>query len=384
MVLLLVAGCGEKAENGGKAKQTWRMPVQVQAVATRSVAQEIRAGGTLDPAEVVQITNRVAGVAEHVAFNAGDAAKAGQVLVEIEPERFRIAIERAQAGLAKAEAQVAEARAALARREEIAAKGDGLITAEELATWRSRLAQGTADVALGKAGVDQAELDARDAGVRAPITAIIESRAVRTGQFLPVGTVVATQVQRLPMRLRARVTAAEAGLLAVGQPVRVLPAAGGELAGKIALVGAVGDTATRTVEVVAEMATAPDAIIAGGFAELVASASGAKTQPAVPQSALRATERGYVALVATRDGGGWVARSRIVDAGLRSPDGWVEIRAGLAAGDSLIVLGADGLRDGQAIDPTEATSPAAASADSSADSEPAKAEAASKGQAGKR
>jgi multidrug efflux pump subunit AcrA (membrane-fusion protein) len=50
-----------------------------------------------------------------------------------------------------------------------------------------------------------------------------------------------------------------------------------------------------------------------------------------------------------RDGDQEVARSRLVETGLRSPDGWVEIRSGLAIGDRLIVRGQDGLRDGQAV-----------------------------------
>jgi multidrug efflux system membrane fusion protein len=305
----------------------------------------------------VQVTNRMAGVVERVAFNTGDTVKAGQVLVEIEPERFRIAVERARAGLAKAEAQVAEARASLTRRVDLGAQGSGLVPAEELAAWRSRLAQAEADAALAATGLAQAELDARYATVRAPLAAIIESRSVRIGQHLDVGAVVATQVQRLPMRLRARVSAAEAGVLAVGHAVRVLPAAGAPLAGRIVLVGATADPASRTVEVVAEISEAPPGVVAGGFAELLATASCPRPQPAVPQAALRATDRGYVAFVVERDGERQVARTRRVEAGLRSPDGWVEIRARPAARATLIVRGADGLRDGQEVAPQESAAP---------------------------
>ncbi|MEK7415227.1 MAG: efflux RND transporter periplasmic adaptor subunit [Planctomycetota bacterium] len=352
VAVCLLASCGDSIDT--KPKAAWHMPVVVQPVTERLVGQEVRAGGTLEPAEVVQVTNRVSGIAETITFHAGDVVQAEQVLVAIEPERFRIAVERARAAQLKAEAQVVESSAALARREKL---GRDMVPDEELVTWQSRLAQANADVALAKAGKAQAELDARDAIIRAPLSAIIESRSVKPGQFLPVGVVVATQVQRLPMRLSARVTTAEAAYLVAGQQVRVVPTAGGELVGKLVLVGAKADAGSRTVEVIAEISAAPDTVVAGGFAELVAIAHSAQQRPAIPQRALRTTERGYVAFVAVAEGDHHVARVRLVEVGLRSSDGWVEIRSGLTAGESLITVGADGIRDGQTVDPTSATPP---------------------------
>jgi multidrug efflux system membrane fusion protein len=360
-ITLTVSGCGGAA--AGKAKTAWTMPVQVQAVGERPVAQEIRAGGTLDPAEVVQVTNGVVGIAERVAFNAGDRVEAGQVLVEIEPERYRLARESAAAAALKAQAQVDEAQASLKRREELATKGQGLMTAEELASFRSKLAQAQADLAAATVAVGQAELDARQAVVRAPLAGVVESRTVQSGQYLAIGTVLATQVKRLPLRLRARVTAAEAGALTVGQAARVLPASGGEIEARIVLVGSVGDAATRTVEVIAEIPAPPTTLVAGSFAELVASAGAATPRPAVPQSALRATAQGYVGFIAVAEKGQHVARLRVVEAGMRSPDGWVEVRSGLAVGDALIVVAADGLRDGLAVDPAPAAADAPPSPD---------------------
>jgi RND family efflux transporter MFP subunit len=349
---LALVSCGGSA--AAKAKMTWTMPVQVQTVGERPVAQEIRAGGTLDPAEVVQVTNRVAGIAERVAFNAGDRVEAGQALVEIEPERYRLAREGAAAAALKAQAQVDEAQAALKRRDELAQKGQGLVTAEERASFRSKLAQAEADLAASKVAVGQAELDARDAVVRAPLAGVVESRTVQSGQYLAVGTVLATQVKRLPLRLRARVTAAEAGALSVGQAAKILPAAGGEVEARIVLVGSVGDAATRTVEVIAEIPDPPATLVAGSFGELVAAAGAATPRPAVPQSALRATAQGYVGFVAVAEGDHQVAKMRVVEAGMRSPDGWVEVRSGLKVGDALIVVAADGLRDGLPVEPAPA------------------------------
>lgn len=344
VIAICLAACGKPAP---VVKKPYRMPVLAAAVAVSPLAQEVRLGGSLDPAELVQITSRVSGVAEQVRFNEGDRVEAGQVLVEIEPQRYRVAVERALAGLAKAEAQVAEARASLARREELAARNADLVQAEELAAWRSRLAQAEADAALARAGAAQAELDAHDAMIRAPIGGAIETRSVRLGQHLAVGTVVATQVRRLPLRLRVRATVEEAALLRLGMAVSV-QAGEASLVGHLVQVGSAAEAATRTVPVVAEIPEPPASVVAGGFAELRVSAGGDE-RLAVPAAALRATERGWIAYVIEGSGETAVARRRVVGVGLRSADGRVEIRSGLAAGEQLIVRGADALRDGQPV-----------------------------------
>lgn len=352
---LVLAACGGAPPPPKAAPPP--LPVEVQVVAERVVGQEVRSGGTLQPAEIMQATSRVAGVAESVSFRAGDMVQAGQTLVEIEPERFRLAVERAEATLRKAEAQVAEMRASLDRRERLNAEGTGMVPAEELVAWRSRLEQAVADVVLAKAGLAQARLDAREAVVRAPLTGVVESRSVQIGQYLMAGTVVATQVQRLPLRLSARVATAEAARLAVGQAAQVRTTDGTLLTGRLVLVGAAADAGSRTVEVVAEIAAAPPGVVAGGFAELLALGSDATPRPVVPQAALRATERGYQGFVAIEEQGRTVARARIIAVGLRSPDGLVEARSGLAPGERVIINGADALRDGQAVEIRPASTP---------------------------
>lgn len=345
-LLLLVAACGGKPTDA--AKPAYRMPVLAEAAAQRPLTQEVRAGGTLEPDEIVQIATRVAGVAERVAVREGQVVAEGEVLVEIEPQRFRIAVDRARAALAKAEAQVEEAHASLTRREELATRGNDLVPVEELAAWRSRLAQAQADVALARAGLAQAELDAANATVRAPLAGTIESRAVRLGQYLPIGALVATQVRRLPLRLSARVPAAEAALLVVGQAVHAQVGTQ-RLPGTLVQVGAAADPASRTVPVLALIPDADASVVAGGFAELVAAVGGTAERLAVPASALRAGERGWTAFVIEGAAGEEIARRRTIRPGLRSADGWVEVVEGIAAGERVVMRGADALRDGQAV-----------------------------------
>jgi membrane fusion protein (multidrug efflux system)/multidrug efflux system membrane fusion protein len=81
------------------------------------------------------------------------------------------------------------------------------------------------------------------------------------------------------------------------------------------------------------------------FAEVTIPVGSVAQAPVVPQLAVRPTERGFVAYVVE----GEVARERILSLGMRTADGKVEVRSGLAAGERLVVRGAEALRDGAAV-----------------------------------
>ena len=65
----------------------------------------------------------------------------------------------------------------------------------------------------------------------------------------------------------------------------------------------------------------------------------------IPQTAVRPSERGFLAFV-VEDG---KAVERVLTLGLRTAGGLVEVRSGLAAGESLVVRGAEALRAGAAV-----------------------------------
>jgi hypothetical protein len=65
----------------------------------------------------------------------------------------------------------------------------------------------------------------------------------------------------------------------------------------------------------------------------------------VPQTAIRPSDKGFLAYVVE----GEQARERVLELGLRTADGRVEVRSGLAVGERLVVRGAEALVDGAAV-----------------------------------
>ena len=214
-------GKGGPPRGGGKGGRggSRAFPVEVQPVGSRDVAYVVSAVGTVEAFEEIQVTSRVTGVVEKVRFHEGETVTAGKPLAEIEPQRFQLAVEAARAALAKTRAAMAEAEAGLARREKATVDNPGLVPGEELETWRTRVATAKAEVHSAQVALDRAELDRRDAFVRAPVAGILQSRTVRTGQYVQPGTVLATLIQRDPLLLRFDVPARDAAGLRAGMRI---------------------------------------------------------------------------------------------------------------------------------------------------------------------
>ena len=66
----------------------------------------------------------------------------------------------------------------------------------------------------------------------------------------------------------------------------------------------------------------------------------------IPQTAVRPSERGFLAYVIAE---GDVAKERVVTLGMRTQEGRVEVKDGLAPGERLVVRGAEALRDGAQV-----------------------------------
>ncbi len=335
-----------KSEKRGATREKARIsyPVEVESVQVRSLIYTVNAVGSVEAFEKVQVTARVAGVVDRVLFSEGNYAKTDQVLVEIEPERYRLAVEAAQAAYDKSQASKADAEAGLKRREQAVSQNPGLIPGEEIETWRTKVLVAASEVAQAKAALDQAKLNLRDAYVRAPFSGILQTRTVQTGQYVQVGTILATLIRREPLLLRFKVPERDASQIRVGMTanfkIRDIPR---EFGSKIFHVADSADEGTRMVDVTAEIQGSESSVLRPGtFAEVSVPVSTTRTSPVIPQTAVRPSERGFLAFVVENG----QAVEHVLTLGLRTADGLVEVLSGLQPGEVLVVRGGEALRDG--------------------------------------
>jgi multidrug efflux system membrane fusion protein len=353
-VALLTACNGPQARRG-KGRDL-RYPVEVVVVEARRVEYAVHAVGSVEAYERVHVAARVPGAVEQVRFREGDEVRAGQVLAQIDAERYQIAVRSARAVLARTEATEAEAKAGLARREQIVGGRPELIPIEELETYRSRAAAASAQVAEAQAALQTAELNLKQAFPVAPVAGIVESRSVETGQYVQPGAAITTLVRRDPLLLRFQVPEREARSLARGSVVTFTVGTPESLPARITHVAQSADASSRLVSVTAEIDDPRRAALRpGSFAEVTVVLGARDSAAVVPQMAIRPSERGFLAFVVEGD----VARERILETGMRTPDGLVEVKSGLTAGERLVVRGAEALSDGYPVNARGAPAPAA-------------------------
>lgn len=339
----VLGGCGRsqggtRGAAGGGARA---LRVRTAPVTTRDIAYRVSALGSLEADELVQVTAEVEGALAEVRFREGDRVTPQTVLARIDPERHRLDAARAEATYRRAVADRERAEADLKRREQLAS--EQLVAVEELNRSRQETERLAAEAAAAKADLDIALQNVRRSDVRPPRAGVINTRSVDTGQFVRVGTILATLVDVGRLRLRFKVSEAESLKVSDGQMVGFRVAAVGEreFQARVYHVGDVADAATRQVEVLGWVKN-PGVLKPGFFAEVALATQTQAGALVVPESVVQASERGFVAYV-VQDG---KARLRPVTIGLRAGDNTVEIRSGLKAGEIVVSEGSDRLADG--------------------------------------
>ena len=349
---IICASCGTDssvAEKGKSVsdKKKMQFPVEVIRVQNRAVTYSLNAVGSVEAFEKVQVTARVAGVVERVQFTEGSNAVTGQILVEIEPQRYSLAVESAQASFAKANAAKSDADAGLKRRETVDTQNPGLIPGEEIEAWRTKVLVAAAEVAQTGAVLNQAKLNLHDAYVRAPVAGLIQTRTVQTGQYVQPGTILATLIRRDPLLLRFQVTEQDAGRLRPGMKAFFkIRNEKQNYEAKIIHVAAATDENSRMVAVTAEVTDRQkNTLRSGSFAEITVPVGNSRQTPVIPQTAIRPGEKGFLAYVVENG----LAVERILTPGMRTADGQIEVLSGLQSGELLVIRGAEALVNGVAV-----------------------------------
>lgn len=166
------------------------------------------------------------------------------------------------------------------------------------------------------------------------------------GAEVGLNTPVVLVVDDSRMLVRADVPERYAGRIILGQRVRVRVAAVNDqvVLGRITRVSPVVDATTRVLSIEVTLIEPPAILKSGMFASLTLITSSREGALSVPTEAL--VDGKETAVFVVQDG---KAHRRPVTVGIRSETA-VEVRSGVAEGDSVIVFGLYGLEEGSSVE----------------------------------
>jgi membrane fusion protein, multidrug efflux system len=312
-------------------------PVRVERLSL-----ETEALGTARANESVDVTAKVSNLVTAVRFADGQQVRSGQVLVELDGKEAR-------ADLAAAEAALTESRSQYKRSREL--YSTRVLSEAQLEQIEATLKGNDARVAAARARV-------ADTVIIAPFSGRVGLRRVSVGSLVSPGTVITTLDDTSTIKLDFAVSENYLPSLTVNLPISARSVAypGRVFDGHVGSVDSRVDPSTRSLMVRALLPNR-DGVLKPGMFMTVNLSRGESDALVVPEEAL-VPEAGDVYVYVVKSGS--TVEKRIVKTGQRRV-GAVEIVAGLAAGDSVVIEGTQKLRDGAPVSMQAPAAPVQAS-----------------------
>lgn len=328
--------------------------VGVAKVVQGSMPITLNALGTVTPLATVTVRPQVSGPIVKFNFTEGDMVKKGQVLAEIDPRPFQAALDQAKGQVARDRATLANAKTDLARYQSL--WDTKAISQQQLATQAAQVKEDEGVVASDQGNVDAAALNLGYTKITSPIDGRAGIRQVDLGNLVQAGQtngiVVITQIQPMSVifsipednidQIMARMNGGatlEADAFDRTQTKKLA-------AGKLSAVDSSIDTTTGTVKLRAMFDNANNELFPNQFVNVHLLIDTLRNRTLAPTAAIQRGAQGTFVFIVNPDK---TVSMRTVTIG--ATDGaHTVVTEGLKPGDTIVVDGADRLRDGAAIE----------------------------------
>jgi HlyD family secretion protein len=185
VVLAIVAVVGASSLKG----RNTATEVRIEGVTNQDLVASVTASGQVSAQKKVDLSAEITGKITRLSVKEGDFVRQGQFLLQIDPEQYEAAVQRAGASLANARASLEQSRANqqqsqrnLERQQEIRKTNPALVSAQEVEQLETQVKVNQALVVAAEENVKQAEAvlrDSRSQLTKTTITAPMSGRVTR-------------------------------------------------------------------------------------------------------------------------------------------------------------------------------------------------------------
>lgn len=333
--LVLITGCskpveGEESQEDSEAAAA--IPVEADVVSRRDMAAFYSGTTTLEADKQALVVSQITGVVLEIKVEEADYVEAGQVLAVVEPDRYKLEVERTNASLKRLETD-------FQRKTELYEKK--LVSTEDFE-------RTSAEYEAQKAAHQLAKLDLQYTNIKAPISGYISERTVRVGNLLKLNEPVYRITSYDPLLAVLNVPERELRVLSPGLQVAMrIDAWPGEVFdGEVIRISPVIDTDTGTFRVTTEIFDDGQMLKPGLFGRVEIRYDLHEDVPVIPRSAvITEDELSHVFVIGDDD----IASRRAVQLGFEN-DGMVEVTEGVENGERVVTAGKGSLSDGMRVE----------------------------------
>ena len=357
---------------GGGARRPLA-PVQAATAETQSVPQYLSGLGTVMAANTVTIRSRVDGELMAIHFKEGQQVEAGQLLAEIDPRPFQVALTQAEGQQARDQATLANARRDLARYEQLAKSK--VATQQELDTQRALVSETLGTLKADQGSVESARLNLAYSRITSPIAGRVGLKQVDIGNYItsgdtnglvvitqthPIDVVFSVAENNISQILKAQKSGQPLSVEAWDRSNKTLLTTGALLSLDNQI-----DATTGTIKLKARFDNQDDTLFPNQFVNARLKVNTLQDAVVIPTAALQMGNEGNFVWVVNSDN---KVSKKSVTAGIQDSQK-VVINAGLEAGERVVTDGLDRLTEGAQV---EVVAPQSTAARSSRAAQPAK------------
>jgi len=354
--IVATSGCKEPTKVAAKSPT----PVHVVDVALYSPSEDLRYSASVLPFAEAVLSFKSAGYVTEIKqvmgadgrrrnIGSGDYVAKGAVLAQIRHQDLKNQLDQANATLSAAQAQHLEATMDYERAKTLYATES--LTKPDFDRAQAKFDSTRAAVDQAKANVHQAQLALQDADLTAPFSGYILARSIELGNLASAGIPAFTIADTSAVKISFGVPDYAIRRLRLGQQFNIhLQDDPKEYNGRVTSIAASADEKNRVFAIEVTVPNPKASLKPGMIASLSLVGVHKAPVPAVPLSAVVAdpgSSGRYDVFVAKVQDGKWVAHLREVALGeTHESDVAVD---GVNPGETVVVVGAAGLKDGDFI-----------------------------------